>query len=222
MSPRSRRVLAATAPLLVAATAATPAHAAAIQGPPCAIFEQYGIRNVPIAGGGFAPGELVRVEYVARNGKVSGAGSAVTDAAGGFRIAAFPAIFNTFGTQDQEFTLRATQSSGAVAVFPYRQVRPLTLAPSRITDVRKRIRYTARGLPTGRTIYVHFRLRGRTLGRVALGKATGPCGIVSRRIKAVPVVRAGTWNLQFDASRRYSRSTRPRVTTKFTVARTFR
>lgn len=222
MTSRRHRLLALLTPLVLAAAAAAPAHGAAVQGPSCHIFERYGVQNVPIGGSGFLPGESVRVEYVAKSGKTNGAASTAADPAGNFAVNGFPAIYNRFDTQDQTFTLRATgMQSGIVAAFPYRQVRPLTLTPNRVSNARKKIRYTVRGLPTGKTIYAHFRYNGRTLGRVALGKAVGPCGIATRRIPGVPKVRRGRWNVQFDASRRYSKKTRPRVTTSLTVGNVF-
>lgn len=222
MTHRRRRALAASAPLLLAAAVAAPAQAAAVRGPDCYIFERYSAQNVPVAGVGFQPGEFVRIEFIDAAGVGKGFGSATADAAGSFRMNANPATYARFDTQDQSYTLRATGTrSGAVATSPYRQVRPFTLTPSRVSDVRKKIRYTVRGMPRGRTIYAHFRYNGRTLGNVGLGRAVGPCGIATRRITAVPKIRRGVWRLQFDASKRYSSTTRPRVTGSLTVGSIF-
>lgn len=80
------------------------------------------------------------------------------------------------------------------------------------------------GFPTGASIYGHFRHGGKTRANYRFGKATGPCGLLKVRARGIPVrrVRSGTWNVQVDTKKSYSKSTRPALTASTTVFTTFR
>jgi len=101
-------------------------------------------------------------------------------------------------------------------------VRPGGGSPSRPRRVR------ARGFVGGRTLYAHVR-RGRGYKlRVRIGRLRGACATVSARRRLLkrrtPV---GTYRVQFDARRRYSRcrrvtATRACLVLRVRVFRTFR
>jgi hypothetical protein len=73
------------------------------------------------------------------------------------------------------------------------------------------------GFP-GRTIYGHFRFRGKTIVNYRFGKAQGACGTLVKRARRLPArVRKGTWTLQIDASPYFNPKTRPAFAGSFTV-----
>ncbi|MGI8730613.1 MAG: hypothetical protein ACR2LK_11600 [Solirubrobacteraceae bacterium] len=87
----------------------------------------------------------------------------------------------------------------------------------------QRVTYTARGWEIGKRVYVHFRHRGVTRRTVSLGRAKGPCGVASRRMRAVPTkVRYGSWQAYTDQRKRFSRKTEPQWRIAFTIFRRFR
>lgn len=101
-------------------------------------------------------------------------------------------------------------------------VRPSGGAPSRLRRVR------ARGFVGGRTLYAHVRRGRRYKLRVRIGRLRGACATVSARSRLLkrrtPV---GTYRVQFDARRRYSRcrqvtTTRTCLVLRVRVFRIFR
>lgn len=225
MPTRRRMIALAAAPALLASgVAATPAQAAALQTVPCYIYDSAAAQNVPMIGTGFTPGGLVRLSYVSKNGKESSAGSATADPAGNFAHQGFPALFNSFKTTDQTYVLRATDLTNPelLAEAPYRQARGgVDFQPNSVKDARRKVRYTARGFTAGSKVYAHFRYRSQTRANVLLGTATGPCGIVTRRIRLVPQVRTGEWQVAVDMSKVYRRTTRPQARISVRIFRRF-
>lgn len=93
-------------------------------------------------------------------------------------------------------------------------VRPNGGSPSRSRRVG------ARGFVGGRTLYAHVRRGRRYKLRVRIGRLRGPCATVSARRRLLrrgtPV---GTYRVQFDARRRYSRCRRVTATRTCIVLR---
>ena len=85
-----------------------------------------------------------------------------------------------------------------------------------------RRRISARGFTGGGSLYAHI-VRGRRTRVVRIGPLTGPCGKAdaTRRLFRERQ-RSATYRVQFDASRRYSSRTYPRLAFRvriFTVSR---
>ena len=82
-----------------------------------------------------------------------------------------------------------------------------------------RIRFS--GMPANRAVYAHYRLSGRTRANVRLGLARGACGLLTLRAQPIParIWQAGRWTVQFDAVRRYSPATNPRLRAGITIRR---
>jgi hypothetical protein len=126
-------------------------------------------------------------------------------------------------SRQRRFTLLATDTTNpalTASVSPLATVLDVTVSPTggRKTRVRKIV---ARGFTTGKTLYLHVRRR-RYKRNIRLGSLKAPCGTktVRRRVftRGAPT---GVYKLQFDAKRRYSASTLPRVTFTTIVYRTF-
>ena len=210
--------------LLLAAFAGT-SPAAQVVTLPCAV-DVGAQRTVLIRGAGFTPGSFIALSYTSPSfgGTPRSATSVQADPAGGFTTAAFPAPFSSIRTREQTFGLVATDplNPALTAATTFQQVRfGVTVFPSRSRPGRI-VRYTARGFLPGRNVYAHYRFAGRTRANVRLGRATAPCGKVTRRMRLLPArSRFGTWQVYVDQRRTFSRSTRPQVRASIFVSRTF-
>lgn len=205
---------------------AGPSPAAQVVTLPCAVdVGTPAQRTVLIRGAGFTPGSVIGLSYTSPSfgGTPRSAGSAQADPAGGFTTAAFPAPFSG-RNREQVFGLMATDPANPTltAATTFRQVRfGVTVFPSRGRPGRI-VRYTARGFLPGRNVYAHYRFAGRTRANVRLGRATAPCGKVTRRMRLIPArSRFGTWLVYVDQRRTFSRVTRPQVRASISVSRTF-
>ena len=206
------------------ALAAPPAHAAEIKTLPCVPYSA-GELTMPIVGIGFTPGTAVTVSTSTPSSPAPVAlTSAPADALGAFAKVTAPPPFKDSRTNLQSFTLIGSQTTNAaapsLAAFPFQVVRFGTTtspAPRRPTQ---RVTYTARGFAIGKAVYIHFRFAGKTRRSVRLGVARAPCGIVSRRMRALPTrARRGTWTAYTTEARRFSPSSRPMWSNAFTIFR---
>ena len=83
----------------------------------------------------------------------------------------------------------------------------------------ERVRIKAAGFTGSKRLYAH--IRGRRYHRtVGIGRLRGACGKLSRRRSLIPQgVRPGSYHVQFDGRRRYSKATVPRIRYRFRVFR---
>lgn len=226
MTPRSRRVLAAAsaAALLGLGASAAPASAAAVNVTlGCIVFvNDYSAPAIPVVGAGFTPyGSVTLLTSSDANPAPRLLGSTPTDGHGNFLTITGAAVFASKQTRHERFKLIASDgtSSQIFAINEFRQVRlgynrvPASGSPSR------RVKHIARGFTPGATIYAHFRYHGKTRVTKRLGKARGPCGIVTRKMRALPVKRArlGLWKVYVDEHKRFSLDSRPQVRSTFKI-----
>ena len=223
----SRRVL-AVLPLgaLAAAAATTTAGAAVIKTDPCVRYIA-GQPTMPILGAYFTPNGLVTLATVTRAKPTPATfASSPVLPTGAFLKTTLPPAFSSPNRTLESFTLVAADNTNPAA--PIAAVTSFALVrfglatkptPRRPTS---RVTYTARGFTTGRPVYVHFRFRGVTRRTVTLGIAKGPCGIASRRMRALPTkARYGQWTRYTDQSKKFSPRTRPAWKDSFTIFRRF-
>lgn len=221
--PPSRRVLAAIAAsaLIGAGASAAPAGAAGVAVvQKCVITASNFPAPITVVGSGFTPGSTVSLSTRSKKNPTPVLLRTTPVAAnGGFITAAPAAPYNSDKTLDQRFDIFA--SDGQVgAANSFRQVKlsyqrvPSSSRPS------KKIRHIARGFTTGKTVWAHFRHGGKTRATKRLGKASGPCGIVTRKMRSLPAKsRLGLWSVQVDQSRKYSAASVPRAPGAFKVIR---
>jgi hypothetical protein len=174
-------------------------------------------RPVPLAGAQWTPGATVAI-----TGGASGAGTA--DAAGNVSTSVTAPFVRSIAPRTVTVTATAPGLS-ATTQFPV--IRDVVLTNAPVSGApRQRTTWRFAGFPTGRTIYGHYRVRGRTVVNYRFGRAAGPCGTLTVRARRVPVstsrLRTGTWRLQLDTSPRYRRTTTPRRVVRFRVFRTVR
>lgn len=219
-----RRVLAV---LPVAALAAVPpaAHAAPeIKTLPCVPYVA-GQQTMPIAASGFTPGKFVTLyTNTTANPAPRILTSGPLDGLGGYTSVTAPPPFTKTRGNLETFNLIAEDKTNPalplLAATPFQVVRfGLTRSPSPKRP-RQRVTYTARGFAPGKRVYAHFRFGGVTRRTVSLGIAEGPCGITSRKMRALPTkVRYGNWRAYIDQSKRFSPLTRPQWIDPFSITR---
>ena len=78
------------------------------------------------------------------------------------------------------------------------------------------------GFLSGKRVYLHVRRNNRTKGRFSLGKTKGACGLVTKKMRFMPVVnyRTGTYRYDFSHSKRFSK-TKAVYQAKVRIYRTF-
>jgi hypothetical protein len=218
-----RRALAVLPVAAVAATAPS-AHAAEIKTLPCVPYV-LGQKTMPVVGAGFTPGGFVSVlTNTAASPTPATLTSARLDGTGGFQTTGSPPPFSASSRNLQTFNLiaedRTNPAAPVLATSPFQVVRfGMTRKPNPKRP-RQRVTYTARGFIPGKAVYVHFRFAGVTRRTVRLGVAKPPCGIVSRRMRALPTkVRYGSWRGYVDQSKRFSGRTRPQWIEPFRITR---
>jgi hypothetical protein len=221
--PASRLILAAAATAILAVAA--PAGAATITAPPCVLTVD-SVGDVPLVGTGFTPGALVNIARASSTSPTpTPFTTAMADAAGNFATTASAPPFNPFSRKLQTFQVGAADSLNPanVATTSFQQVRagyefkPSSGRPSRI------VTHTARGFRPGKNTWLHLRFGGRTIRTVKLGKATAPCGIVTKRLPLLPArSRRGTWRYYVDQKQAYSATTRPQATSGLRITTVFR
>ncbi len=164
-----------------------------------------GTPTVTLTATGFTPGAVVTIRA---DDQVLATGAA--DQAGTLQQpVAAPTIANRNRTQ-QAFALTATDDRGVASPS-----RPLLVSrigvrvPSRARPT-SRVTYRAFGFQTGLPLYLHVRRGGRTLGTFSLGRTSGECGRVTRRLRYMPLrrYRTGIYEYWYSHARRYSTAQR--------------
>jgi hypothetical protein len=224
--PHARRILTSAVAAAAVLGFAAPAYAATVTTLPCVVsVNSASLKNMPIGGSGFTPGALVTVRYVStQNPTPTYLTSATADPSGNIAVATYPATFNKFDTQQQSFTLVATDGTNPAiaATASFQQVRlgyrtnPATGKPTR------NALHTVRGFPPGKKTYLHFRFGGKTKRNVLLGTTSSPCGVVSKRMRLLPAQsHPGTWTVYVDQEKAYHKGTPAQLKYKFVISRTF-
>jgi hypothetical protein len=223
----SRRAL-AILPLgaLAAAAVASPAGAAAVKTEPCVRYVA-GQQTMTIIGADFTPNGSVVLSAVSKAKPTPAVfASSQVQPTGVFLQTAPPPAFSSPNRTLESFTLVASDTTNpaapVLATTPFQVVRfGLTTKPSPKRPT-SRVTYTARGFTTGKPVYIHFRFGGVTRRTVSLGIAKGPCGIASKRMRALPTkARYGQWTSYTNQSKTFKPSTRPAWKDSFTIFRTF-
>jgi hypothetical protein len=211
---------------LVAAVAAVPAGAATIKTDPCVRYVA-GQETMTVIGAGFTPNGLVSLSTVTKAAPTPAVfSSSSVLATGAFLKATAPPPFSKPTRNLESFLLVASDSANPaaplLATTPFQLVRfgaTTSPSPKRPTS---RVTYTARGFATGKRVYIHFRFGGKTRRTVDLGVAKGPCGITSKRMRALPTkARYGVWTTYTDQTKKFSAKTLPAWKDSFTIFRRF-
>ncbi len=221
-----RRALAVLLPATAAVALAVPANAATIKTDSCVRYVA-GQQTMTIVGAGFTPNGFISMSTLTKTAPAPAVfSSSQVLPTGAFLKLAQPPPFSSSRRTLESFLLVASDSSNPLAPLltttPFKVVRfGTTTSPSPRRPTSK-VTYTARGFTSGKRVYVHFRFRGKTRRTVSLGVAKGPCGIASRRMRALPTkARYGAWTTYTDQKKRFSVKTRPAWRDSFTIYRRF-
>jgi hypothetical protein len=217
----ARRIAVPVALLALAAgAAATPAAAsAATLNVNRACYDYMPNNAITIVGTGYTPGDTIDLQAteIFETATAGADGTFVT-------LAPVPVLgFITPGAQT--FTLTATSEATAtqLAATSFRVANfAVSTKPARARPHTK-VRFSFSGFVPGRQIYGHFLLHGKLRAVKRYGRATGACGTLSTRAPLYPGrrVRFGLYRVQFDNSRKYSKTSAPRLVTTLDIFRTF-
>jgi hypothetical protein len=159
--------------------------------------------GIDVGGSGFTPGSLVDISL---DGVVQRTVQA--DPGGNLPPQVVPAPHQPRG--QRAFTLGAAeQGNPANAVTAPSNVTALDIRlRPRLATPSRRVRFRGRGFTGPGRVYAHYLYKGHLRRTVTLARTpTAPCGTFSVRRRQIPVKhpRTGTWTLQVDQQRRYSR-----------------
>jgi hypothetical protein len=229
--PRRAALVIAAIAALAAAGASTASAATIAPGTPCARYlSNFAAQQwVPISGTGFTANTnpaTNSVELRWANNDLGGFTPLAAD--GTFNIGVFmPTEFIRSSTgRTKTYTLTATDrvTPGVVASTNVTFVRVgANVRPSRVgSNLRRKVRWSAWGPPTGAKMYLHWTFEGRRHAVRKLGRAKGACGIVHKKLPFLPAApRTGTWKVYFTAGRKFNRR-RALFRIDLNVFRTFR
>jgi len=162
-----------------------------------------GLKTFPVTATGFPASSFLT--FKADDSTI---GSGQADAAGNFDNAADP--FNPpflSGTNHKTVQLTADDGAGTVAgPVPVEVANVRVVAPSNARPT-KRVKFRVFGFASGQRVYLHVRRNDQTKGRFSLGKTKGACGLVTKKMRFMPVVnyRTGTYRYYFSHSKSFSK-----------------
>jgi hypothetical protein len=95
-------------------------------------------------------------------------------------------------------------------------VNPAVVTPGKVT-------YSALGFTSGAKLYIHYILHGKLVVTKKLGKLTGPCSSLQKKVRMFMFrpVKPGNYTLVFDTSRTYSPKFRPSFSFQAPVRTTY-
>lgn len=164
-----------------------------------------------LSGSGFTPNGQASVTLEGKD-----LGTLATDAAGNFSVPLNIGRLSGVSTRTLIATDAANPANVATATFLGSslsvKVRPLNGAAGR------RLRISAAGFTTGKRLYAHVLRRGYKRN-VFVGKLKGPCRTGKARRRILPAsLSPGSYTVQFDTKRRYSKKTKVWVRFSVTVS----
>jgi hypothetical protein len=211
-----RPALAVAAVAAVAAVTATTASAATLAvGTSCARYgpELAGEQWIPVTGSGFTPNTDPRfnsVDLTYTNGDLGGYTPLAADGSFATNVFMPTEFISSSSGRKKTYTLTATDTvtPGLTASAQVTVVRAgVTTKPARVRrNVRRKVRWSVFGAPTGARLYAHWTFKGRKRATRRVGVARGACGIARKRLPFLPArPRSGVWKVYFTRGKRYSR-----------------
>jgi hypothetical protein len=160
--------------------------------------------GLDLGGSGFTPGALVDVSFDGRLDRTIQA-----DAAGNLPPQVLQSPYRARG--EGTFTLTAAERGNPLnsVSLASRTTALAVRARPRVAEPDDRIRFSGRGFTDQRAVWAHYLFRGKVRKTVRLvRRIDNPCGTFSVRRRQIPIKRPqrGTWTLQVDQQKRYSRA----------------
>ena len=137
-------------------------------------------------------------------------GSGTTDGTGAFSTGADPFTPPEPKGNLQTVPLTAADGSGAAATSQVKLVRLIVTVPTGRYKPSKKVKYRAFGFAPGKRLYLFVRRGGKTKGRFLLGRTKGDCGLLTKRMRFMPLRKysPGLYEFWFSHSKKYSKQTR--------------
>jgi hypothetical protein len=214
--PVKRTLAAAIAGAALAGVAASAAPAATLTaGTPCARYvpSLAGEQWIPVAGSGFTPNTdpaFTSVDLNYDNGDLGAFAPLAVDGSFGTNVFMPSDFISSSSGRTRTYTLIATDrhTPGLTATAPVTLVRAgADVKPARVRrNLRRKVRWSVYGAPTGARIYAHWTFKGRRYATRGLGSAKGACGIASKKQPFLPAAaRSGTWKVYLTSGKRLVR-----------------
>jgi hypothetical protein len=210
----SRPALLGLAGTLAALSVPSTASAAAVAaGQQCA---RSGTASFNLITSGWAPGAGLTIHL----GNVATAVTA--DAGGVFSTAGAPLTAPTLGKPGvKRVSLSVTDGATTAGPVTTKIVQRGVHVPDRATPSQV-VRYQSYGFPLHKRLYLHVRRGGKTKGTFRIGRPTGVCGLVTRKLRYMPLRRwrTGSYDYWFSNTRRF-RSSRTLYGYRINISRRF-
>lgn len=170
--------------------------------------------KVTATGTGFTPSGVVDMAIDGTS-----LGTLTADAAGS--VGATITLGRMKAAKSHALTATDTANPALTATVSYMGTTNLVTVKPANARAGKRLKIRGYGFLAGPKVYMHVRGRGYRSDQ-KVGTAAPPCGTFAARKRIVPAGAApGVYKVQFDASKRYSKKTRPRFLGRMRVYRTF-
>jgi hypothetical protein len=175
----------------------------------------YTDKPVTITGQGWAPGDMISV-----TDPVPDFFTQVTADTTGTFTATFKApILPTIKPTVKQFTAIATDTTQTTQTtsVPFFDVQPGVDANvnGKLTTP---VVWTIAGFAGGQHIYGHWVYKHHSFKTLKMGTVPGACGLVTKKVPRLPTKpRNGIWTAQFDTSKTWHATTKPRVFLKIQV-----
>jgi hypothetical protein len=199
--------MAGTAAMAAAADAATVAIDPVV---PCYLAGD----EVAMTGTGFTAGGAVDVTIDGKS-----LGGLTADPSG--NIAATITLGGMKAVKSHTLTATETANPANTASVTYTGTTLQVTVKPKNARAGKRLKLRGYGFLAGPKVYMHVRGHGYSADQL-VGRPAQPCGTWSARKHIVPSTASpGKYKVQFDAKKKYSKKTKPRVRGTMTVFRTF-
>ena len=174
--------------------------------------------HLQFAMGGFQASAPFAIDI---DGSALDTGGATTDAQGAFVGEFTPGIPK--GIAEKTETMTVSDGIGNTAGGQF-LVSRFAVQHSQFNGPVKSVRasYSVFGFGKRKTVYIHYILHRKHRKTVRLGRTKGLCGhLITKSRKVFPFnPKTGTWTLQFDTKKHYSKKTKLRWISKVKVTRT--
>jgi hypothetical protein len=219
---RGRRIRAAGTALSIAATVtgglcAAPALAQSITvGQACYVnTNPFMGATIAVTGQGWTPNDSIELVGSGMDG------TATAGATGSFATTLQGPVLESSAPGQERFTLTATDETTAAASAAtsfYAANLAFGVSPSSAPFDRK-VNFSFSGFDPGKLIYAHYLHGRRLIASQAFGRAGGVCGMRRDRAYQYPGghPKYRSFTVQFDDSRHYAHSARPRITSSLSV-----
>lgn len=220
-STTARVRVAATALAVLAVSIGAFAASASAQSvtvaPQCVVNPKPAVGSpMAVVGAGFTAGDSISLS-------AGGAfGDATAESNGAFATTIAAPALSTIGPAAHRFTLTAKdETNGTTQASTSFWVANLAFAITpRSGEPWRHVKFTFSGFEKNKTIYGHY-VHGRHVITERFGRAKGSCGQLKARARLFPGGRPkyGSYTVQMDQSRRYSKKSLPRVDSRISISR---